>query len=162
MSKKNNNKKNIARVVPLKIVISLFVLICVFIFVVFMINSANKATVYECTKYEQVVKTTSDDLTTDLLLTTYRTYTLSFQRNKKFTLEYKTEKDGKVYKYEGTYKKEDGKYLLTYDSYREEPSQVIYEIDGDKLVRDQYVDIKDVNGRSDFRGYIKQEFEKDN
>ena len=153
-----SKKKTAIRLSPVKVILPIFALLIIFIVVLAIVNCSTKAKTYECTKYEQVVKTTSGDVTDDLLELTYSYYKLTFKRNKTFILEFKTKKADKIETYEGTYSVEDDTYYLKYKSYLEEPSSCKYTLKDNVLTREQYVTINDINGRVDFRGTVKQEF----
>lgn len=153
-----SKKKNEIKLSPLKIIAPIFGLILLFVLVVAIIDCNDKPTVYECTKYEQVVKTTSDDSVDDLLEQTYQYYKISLGKKGKFELEYKTKKTGRVETKTGTYTISGSYYYLTYDNYSEEPNKCTYLLENGKLVRNQFVSLEDKNGSSLFRGTVKQEF----
>lgn len=153
-----SKKKTAVRLSPVKVILPIFALVILFVVVLAIINCSTKAKTYECTKFEQVVSTTSGEITDNLLDLTYSYYKLTMKRNKTFGLEYKLKKNDKVETYEGTYKVEGDTYYLSYKANREEPSTCIYKLKDNVLSRDQFVSINDKNGRSEFRGTIKQEF----
>ena len=153
-----SKKKTAVRLSPVKVILPIFALVILFVVVLAIVNCSTKAKTYECTKFEQVVRTTSGENTDNLLDLTYSYYKLTMKRNKTFVLEYKLKKNDKVETYEGTYKVEGDTYYLSYKANREEPSTCIYKLKDNVLSRDQFVSINDKNGRSEFRGTIKQEF----
>lgn len=157
MSKKQNKVK----ISPIKIVALIIILIGIFTVTVGVVEYATRDTVYECVRYEQVPTSTSErEIVNDILGDTYSYYTITLKGTSKFILEYKLKETDKVETKEGTYEKKDGKLYLTYKDYNEEQDECIYTINGNNIIRDQFINYTDNTGASTFRGYIRQKFQK--
>ena len=58
-----SKKKTAVRLSPVKVILPIFALVILFVVVLAIINCSTKAKTYECTKFEQVVSTTSGEIT---------------------------------------------------------------------------------------------------